>query len=809
MLKRILTRRRRRAFVIGVALNCATSVGSARVISEASSLQTTPATMATVNPDDKMNAFITQLMERMTLEEKAGQLVQYTADMAVTGNTVRPQFRKDIVSGRVGSILNAYTPKFTRELQQLAVEKTRLKIPLLFGYDVIHGHRTIFPIPLGESASWNPKLMEQTAAVSAREAAADGIHWTFAPMVDVSRDPRWGRVAEGAGEDPWLGAKIATARVRGLQGDQIGATDRVLACVKHFAAYGAPLGGREYATVDMSERELFENYLPPYEAAIRAGAATVMTAFNEISGVPSTSNRWLLKDYLRKQLGFKGLVVTDYNAVQELIPHGVAKDNKDAGRLAFNAGVDMDMMAGIFDKELPVLAREGRVKLSDIDVAVRRVLELKYKLGLFEDPYRFSSEARAKTVMLAPEHRRLAREAARESMVLLKNAKSILPLKRRGHIAVIGPFARNTRDVIGSWSAAGVDVAAHGTHPVSLLEGLRAVAGAGVEISDARGANLFEDPALLNVLNEHGGKIEPDRRPREELLSEARALAARADVIVLALGEAQGMSGEAASRTRIRLPEPQQDLLRAMKATGKPVVAVLFNGRPLALELENELADALLEAWFPGTESGHAVADILFGDYNPSGKLTATFPRNEGQIPIFYAEKNTGRPNDGSNTKYRSMYQDVPNAPLFPFGYGLSYSEFKYGRPKLSKKSLHTQDQLEVRVSVKNVSRVPGEEIAQLYIRDVVASVTRPVLQLRGFEKLRLAPGEEKIVRFELSANDLKFYDARMQLVSEPGEFKVFVGGNSANLKEASFELLPDAAPIQRGLASSDAEDEL
>lgn len=733
--------------------------------------------------ESRMKPFLDRLMSRMTTEEKAGQLTQYSADMAQTGASLRDNYKEDILKGRVGSIFNAYTPAFTRELQTLAVEKTRLKIPLIFGYDVIHGHRTIFPIPLGESASWDLGLIEESARIAAREASADGVHWTFAPMVDVSREPRWGRVSEGAGEDPWLGSKIAEARVRGFQGTDLASTDTVLACVKHFAAYGAPQGGRDYNVVDMSERELFETYMPPYEAAVKAGAATVMTSFNEIGGVPSSSNRDLLTDLLRGKWKFNGFVVADYTAVNELIPHGVAADEKAAVDLAFNAGLDMDMQGSLYANHIVQLVKEGRIKVRDLDRAVRRVLEAKYRLGLFEDPYRYSDEERAKKFLMAAEHREHARKIARKSAVLLKNDKDVLPLKKSGTIALIGPFADNKRDQIGNWSGAG-----DWKQAVSLEEGIRRSTAGKAKIIKAKGANLSDDPKLVDFLNEHGGNIEIDSRSPQKLIDEALSTAKKADVVVMALGESQGMSGEAASRSRIRLPENQQELLKAVAKTGKPIVLVLFNGRPLALELENALAHSILETWFLGTEAGHAIADLLFGDENPSGKLPMSFPVNEGQIPVYYSMKNTGRPFDAKQ-KYTSKYLDVSNEALYPFGWGLSYTRFEISEPRLDTPRLKMNQKLQVKVRISNVGERDGEEVVQLYIRDLVGSVTRPLKQLRGYQKVFLKKGESKELTFVLSVEDLKFYGKGMKWAAEPGEFHVMVGPNSRDLKSASFQL--------------------
>lgn len=731
----------------------------------------------------KERKFVDRLMAKMTLQEKVGQLVQYAGDMAVTGTAIKKDFQTDIKAGKVGSVFNVYTPEKTRELQEMAVKNTRLHIPLLFGYDAIHGHKTIFPIPLAESTSWDLKMMEASASTTAREASADGLHWTFAPMVDIARDPRWGRVMEGAGEDPWLGSKIAASRTLGFQGHELGDVGHVMACVKHFAAYGAPIAGREYNVVDLSQRELMETYLPPYQAAIDAGAATVMTSFNEISGVPSTSNHWLLTDLLRNKWKFKGFVVTDYTAINELVKHGVAADEKQAAQLALTAGVDMDMQGGVFSKYLPDLLKQHKISNAQLNQAVRRILEAKYKLGLFEDPYRFSNEARAQAEIMSEANLKQARDVARHSIVLLKNENSILPLKRTGTLALIGPLADDKRDMLGSWSGAGDPKKA-----VSLREGLKMVAGEKLKVLYAKGANLLEDDRLMTYLNKHDGQIEKDKRSPQDMIKEAVAIAKKSDVVVLALGESYGMSGEAASRTQIRIPSNQEDLLKALKATGKPIVLVLSNGRPLALSLENDLSTAILETWFLGHQAGNAIADVLFGDFNPSAKLTMTFPRSEGQIPIFYAQKSTGRPANPED-KYTSKYIDSPNTPLFPFGYGLSYTTFKYGDLSLSSKKIKAKGSLKAKIKITNSGQTDGEEIVQLYIRDLVSSITRPMKQLRGFEKVSLKKGESKEVVFEIAQKDLKFYDAKMRWVSEPGEFLVMVGPDSSDLKEAKFTL--------------------
>lgn len=732
--------------------------------------------------DAKMQQFVNNLISKMTLDEKIGQLTQYTSDMASTGPTMRAGYRDDIQKGLVGSIFNAYTPAYTRQLQQMAVEHTRLKIPLIFGYDVIHGHKTIFPIPLGESCSWDLAAMEKSASIAAKEASADGLHWTFAPMVDIARDPRWGRVAEGAGEDVWLGSKIAAARVKGFQGKTYDGTT-VMACAKHFAAYGAVIAGRDYNTVDISNHSLWETYFPPFKAAVDAGVGTFMTSFNEINGIPSTANKWLVDDVLKKQWGFKGFVVTDYTAIVEMVQHGNVANEKEAGEAAINAGIDMDMQGAVFHNYLKKSVAEGKVTVKTIDEAVRRILEAKYKLGLFADPYKYCNEDRAKKEIMSQENLNAARHIAAESFVLLKNDQQVLPLKKSGTIALIGPLADDKRDMIGNWSGAG-----DWTKSVPVLEGLKAAVGSSTTILYAKGANITDDPSMIKQMNDQGGNLVIDNP--DELLKAALETAKKADVIVLTVGESQGMTGEATSKTNINIPENQRRLMSEIYALGKPVVLVLMNGRPLTLEWENAHFPAILETWFAGTEAGNAIADVLFGAYNPAGKLTMSFPRNVGQIPIYYSAKNTGRPADPNN-KYTSKYLDSPNDPLYPFGYGLSYTTFSYSKPTLDKATIRPTDQLHVNVTVTNTGNYDGEEVVQLYIRDLVGSVTRPVKQLRGFQKIFLHKGESKTVTFVLTNEDLKFYDINMKYTSEPGDFKVFTGTNSRDVQEAGFKLTP------------------
>ncbi|MET7000773.1 beta-glucosidase BglX [Chitinophaga defluvii] len=726
--------------------------------------------------------FIQRLMKQMTLDEKIGQLNLLTSDMDVTGPFMKEDYKKEIASGLCGAIFNAYTPRYTRQLQEIAM-KTRLKIPLLFGYDVIHGHKTIFPIPLGEACTWDMALLEKSARIAAEEASADGLHWTFSPMVDIARDPRWGRVAEGVGEDTWYGVQVAKAKVKGYQGTDLSANNTILACVKHFALYGAVEAGRDYNTVDMSRHQMFEVYMPPYKAAIDAGVATVMTAFNEVDGIPATGNRWLLTDLLRKQWGFKGFVVTDYTSMNEMIPHGVAKNEYEAGGLAMNAGVDMDMQGSIYVTQLKQLLQDKKITLQQIDAAVYRVLEAKYNLGLFSDPFRYCDTTRAQQVILSAAHLQAAREIAQRSIVLLKNEGQLLPLKKQGTIAVIGPLADSKRDMIGNWSAAG-DAA----RAVTLLEGIKNKLGQGATVLYAPGGHITTDANLLSKAWQQPQLKQSDTANSAQMLATALEQAKKADIVVMALGESQGMTGEAASRSDISIPPGQRSLLKAIMATGKPVVLVLMNGRPLTLEWENEHVPAILETWFLGTTAGDAIADVLFGDYNPSGKITMTFSRNVGQIPIYYNYKNTGRPLDPNN-KYSSKYLDVSNEPLFPFGFGLSYTRFTYSPVSLDKKQLSSTSKLRIMVKVANEGNYDGEEVVQLYIRDHQGSITRPVKELKGFKKIFLKKGESRDIVFELGAADLKFYDKELHWTTEPGSFTVFVGTNSRDVQSADFTL--------------------
>jgi len=707
---------------------------------------------------------VDSLLALMTLEEKVGQLTLFTSDNDVTGPTIRENYKGDIKAGRVGAIFNAFGADYTRKLQEIAVKETRLGIPLLFGYDVIHGHRTIFPMPLAEAASWDLEAIEKSARTAADEASAEGLHWTFAPMCDVCRDPRWGRIVEGAGEDVYLGSKIAVARVKGFQGNGIGELNSVIACVKHFAAYGASQAGRDYHTTDMSDRVLREVYLPPYKAAIDAGAATVMTSFNEIDGMPATGNKYLMTDILRKEWNFNGFVVTDYTSIMEMIAHGVAEDTSAAAALAIEAGVDMDMQAGFFNDALVTLVKDGKVKETLIDEAARRILKTKYELGLFNDPYRYSNPERQKETVMKPEFLEASRDVARKSIVLLKNDKQLLPLSKNiKRLAVIGPLANARKEMIGSWSGAG-----DWNKAVTLLEGIKAGVSPSTQVLYAKGCNINDDST--------------------NLFAQAIQTARQADVVVLAVGEGAWMSGEAASRASLDLPGVQQKLVEEIQKTGKPIIVTLMNGRPLTINWIDKNIPAVLECWFLGTQSGHAIADVLFGNYNPSGKLPVTFPRSVGQIPIFYSMKNTGRPMDPNN-KYTSKYLDESNDPLYPFGYGLSYTSFEYGDLALSLPSMTSGDELVVSCKVTNTGKYAGEEVVQLYVCDKVGSVTRPVKELKGFQKISLQPGDSKNVEFKITNNDLSFYRKDMSFGSEPGAFVVFVGGNSREGKKGEFVL--------------------
>ena len=710
--------------------------------------------------DTGSEKMLRKLLKEMTVEEKVGQLVLVSGWWESTGPTVGKEGMDDIISGKCGNVFNVLTVDGIRKFQQAAVEKSRLGIPLLFGYDEVHGYKTIFPIPLAESCSWNLEAIEASARTGAAEAAASGLNWVYAPMVDISVDPRWGRVAEGAGEDPYLGSLIAAARVRGIQGESLADSSTVIACVKHYAAYGAPLAGREYNTVDMSDRQFRETYLPPYAAAVKAGVGSVMTSFNEFDGVPATANRYLIDDVLRGELGFDGFVVTDYSSMVEMIAHGYSSDVADAAVQSLTAGVDMDMMGSVYSEALVDLVRSGKVPEKLLDEAVMRVLRAKASLGLFEDPYRYCDSDREKTTVRTEENLAQARQSARESMVLLKN-DGVLPLSDGERIAVIGDLAATGDEYVGCWRGCG-----YGLGDISILDAMIDRAGRS-NVTYARGCEISG--------NDRSG------------FNEALRIARHADKVVFVMGEHREMSGEAAARSDIRIPGVQTELLERLVAEGHKVAVVLMNGRPLDLSRESVLASAILDAWFPGSMGGPAVADVLYNDYNPSGKLTMTFPRSVGQVPIFYYAKNTGRPVLGGTGKYLSKYIDIPNSPLYPFGYGLSYTTFSYDGLSLSSDRLLDGGEVKVSVNVTNTGKYKGTEVVQLYIRDLVGSVTRPVKQLKGFERITLKPGESRTVEFTVTPDMLSFWRHDMTFGPEYGDFRVFVGSSSDDVLETGF----------------------
>ncbi|MFM9908858.1 MAG: beta-glucosidase BglX [Chitinophagaceae bacterium] len=733
--------------------------------------------------DLKMNTFIGTLMKKMTIDEKIGQLNLVTPGGAVTGSVVSKDVESKIRNGQVGGLFGITGPEKIKQAQELAVNNSRLKIPLLFGLDIIHGHKTIFPIPLGLSCSWDMELIERSARIAANEGTADGLNWAFSPMVDIARDPRWGRVSEGSGEDPYLGSQIAKAMVKGYQGNDLSKDNTMLACVKHFALYGAAEGGRDYNTVDMSKVRMYNEYLPPYKAAIDAGVATVMSSFNVIDGIPATGNKWLLTELLRNQWQFNGMVVSDYTAVNEISNHGMG-DLQQVSSLSLNAGLDMDMVGEGFLTTLKKSLSEGKVNQKQLDDACKRVLEAKYKLGLFEDPFRYCNEERAKTELLSANNRKAGREIAAKSFVLLKNNNQLLPLKKSGTIALIGPLADSKRNMLGTWSVSG-----DWQKSISVIEGVKSLVGNGATIVYAKGANLSDDTVFAKKVNVFGTEIEIDKRSPDEMIKEAVEASNKSDVIVAVVGEAADMTGEASSMADIGLPESQKLLLKALAKTGKPIVMVLFNGRPMTLKWENENIPAILDVWFGGTESGNAIANVLFGNYNPSGKLSMSFPIHVGQIPVYHSQLNTGRPYNGEEfSKFKSNYLDIPNQPLYPFGFGLSYSNFTYGAVKLSNDVLKTGQYIKASVTITNTGTLEGVETVQLYIRDMVGSISRPMKELKGFQKIVLKAGESRTVEFKITANDLKFYDSKLNYVAEPGDFKLFIGGNSRDVKEASFK---------------------
>lgn len=727
---------------------------------------------------------VEDLLQKMTLEEKIGQLNLLTPGGGIaTGSVVSKNVEAKIKAGQVGGLFGVYGPERVQLAQELAINNSRLGIPLLIGADVIHGYKTTYPIPLGLSCSWDMDLIEQAARMAANEATADGINWNFSPMVDIARDPRWGRIAEGAGEDPYLGAAIAKAMVRGYQANDLKSPNTMLVCVKHLALYGAPEAGRDYHTVDMGKVKMFNQYLPPYKAAIDAGVSSVMTSFNDIDGVPASGNKWLLTDLLRKRWGFDGLVVSDYTSVNEMIAHGLG-DLQAVSALALKAGLHMDMVGEGFLKTLKKSVGEGKVTEAEVTQACRKVLEAKYKSGLFDDPFRYLDTNRPKREILTSENRELARKLATRSFVLLKNHGNILPLKKNAKIALVGPLANSRNNMLGTWAPTGnPDLA------VTILEGFNNVAPKAT-IAHAKGANISDDAEFAKKINVFGPRISVDKRSSEDLLQEALALTSDADVVVAAVGEATEMSGEAASRTDISIPESQKKLIKALVDTGKPVVLVLMSGRPLTIPEEFKFPLAILQIWHPGVEAGNAIADVVFGDYNPSGKLTTTWPRNTGQIPIYHSVKNTGRPALLDKfEKFKSNYLDLENTPLLPFGYGLSYTTFEYSNLKLAKAQISDGETLELTVDVQNTGEMDGEEVAQLYLRDVVRSITPPIRQLKGFKKVFLKKGERTTVRFTIQPEDLKFYNGALEFIAEPGEFEVYVGGDSNAWLKRSFHL--------------------
>lgn len=731
--------------------------------------------------DAKMKTFIDALMKKMTLEEKLGQLNLPGAGDIVTGGQAgqdNSQLAKKIKEGKVGGLFNIKGVEKIKYVQQVAMEQSRLKIPLIFGMDVIHGYETVFPIPLGLSCTWDMNLVERSARIAAIEASADGICWTFSPMVDIARDARWGRIAEGNGEDPYLGSQIAKAMVKGYQGNDLSKNNTIMACVKHYALYGAAEAGRDYNTVDMSHQRMFNDYFPPFKAASDAGAGSFMASFNEVDGVPATANKWLLTDVLRKQWGFKGFIVTDYTGINEMVDHGIG-DLQTVSARALMAGIDMDMVGESILNYSAKSLKEGKVTLAQIDAACRRILEAKYKLGLFDDPYKYCDVNRAKTEIFSDAHRKEARSIAAQSFVLLKNQNNILPLKKNGTIALVGPLADNKENMPGTWS-----VAANFQKATSVLAGIKEVVGDKAKIIYAKGSNLDADSAFEERAGMFGKALGRDRRPAADIIAEAVNAANQSDVVVAVLGESAEMSGESSSRSNIEIPQAQKDLLKALLQTGKPVVLVLFTGRPLAIKWESENVPAILNVWFGGSEAGYAVADVLFGDVNPSGKLTTSFPQNVGQVPMYYAHKNTGRSLEGPwFQKFRSNYLDVSNDPVYPFGYGLSYTSFSYSDIKLSSASLKGNQTLTASVTITNTGSKDGKEVVQLYIRDVVGSVTRPVKELKGFQKIDLKAGESKTVSFKITPNDLKFYNYDLKYDWEPGEFVIMIGGNSRDVK--------------------------
>ncbi|WP_394665784.1 beta-glucosidase BglX [uncultured Chryseobacterium sp.] len=741
----------------------------------------------TAQYQSKKKAFVDNLLSKMTLDEKIGQLNLPSSGDFTTGLAKSSDIGKKIEQGLVGGLFNIKGADKIRAVQKVAVENSRLKIPLIFGMDVIHGYETTFPIPLGLAASWDMNLVQQSARIAAKEAASDGINWTFSPMVDISREPRWGRVSEGSGEDPYLGSEVAKNMVYGYQGKDLANGTNILACVKHFALYGAGEAGRDYNTVDMSHVRMFNEYFPPYKAAVDAGVASVMASFNEVDGVPATGNRWLQTEVLRNKWNFKGFVVTDYTGINEMVDHGMG-NLQEVSALALKAGIDMDMVGEGFLTTLKKSLAEGKITQAEIDMAAKRILEAKYDLGLFSDPYKFGDAKLAAKEVYNMENRNIARNVAAQSMVLMKNDNQVLPLNKSGTVAVIGPLVSNSLNMAGTWS-----VAAKHEKAVNLMQGLQENFGKEVKFLSAKGANIDYDAKLEDIYAAHGKKTDRDNRSKEALLKEAVDVANKSDVIVLAIGESAEMSGESSSRTEITIPQSQVDLLNELKKTGKPIAVVLFTGRPLALTNIKDTPDAILNVWFAGSEAGNAISDVLFGKVNPSGKLPMTFPRSLGQVPIYYNAKNTGRPLDQKLVdkceyqRFRSNYMDECNTPLYPFGYGLSYTKFNYSDVTISNANPKGNQTIQASVTVTNTGSYDGAEVVQLYIRDMVGSITRPLKELKGFQKVMLKKGESKKVTFDITPENLKFYNGDLKYDWEPGEFDIMIGTNSSDVKHSKI----------------------
>ena len=730
----------------------------------------------------KMDQFINDLMGKMTLQEKIGQLnLPVTGDI-ITGSTVSGDVVGKIKAGQVGGLFNMKGVQSIRALQEVAVKQSRLGIPLIFGMDVIHGYETVFPIPFAMSMSWDMDAIRNSARIASIEATADGICWTFSPMVDICREPRWGRMSEGNGEDPFLGSAICRAMIEGYQGTDLTDKATMMACVKHFALYGAPEAGRDYNTVDMSHVRMFNEYFPPYKAGVDAGAGSYMTSFNVIDYIPATGNRWLMTEVLRDRWGFDGFVVTDYTAISEMINHGMG-NLQEVSALALKAGTDMDMVADGFLGTLEKSLNEGKVTMADIDKACRRILEAKYKLGLFDDPYRYLDAKRAKKEIYTDEHRAAARQLATETFVLLQNKDNVLPLKRTGKIALVGPLANTRANMPGTWS-----VAAASDRYSTLLEAMRRAVGDKAEVMYAKGCNVCYDAELEKNSTMFGREMR-DNRPVDVMRDEALRIANECDVIVAAMGEPSEMSGESSSRSDLSILDAQKDLLMALKATGKPIVLLNFTGRATVMDWEVENIPTILNVWFGGSEAADAICDVVFGDVVPSGKLTVTMPRNVGQIPIYYNHLNTGRPNPQWFTKFTTNYLDVPNDPLFPFGYGLSYTTFEYSPMTLSSDAMTTSGKITASVNVTNTGAVEGTEVVQFYIRDMVGSIARPVQELKGFERISLKPGESRNVNFTIDAELLKFYNKDLEYVCEPGQFEAMIGPNSRDVQRKTFTL--------------------